>query len=111
MQLVNEQNHIPFRLGRALNDALEALFKLAAIRRSGHQCAQIQCVNFAFFQRFRHIALNNALSQFLHQCSFSAQKKKKRKVKKLQKLQTEKKGKTRLRLPDTRLSKQNRIVF
>ena len=68
MQLVNKENCLAFAGACVLDNRLEPLLKLAAIRRAGHQSAKVERVDFAVLERVGHIAVDNALCQLLHKC-------------------------------------------
>ena len=63
VQLVDEQNDLPFGFGNFLEHGFQAVFEFAAIFRAGHQRRQIQRDHALRAQHFGHVAGNDALRQ------------------------------------------------
>ena len=65
VQLIDEEDDLALRVFNFLQDGLEAVFKLAAIFRSGQHGAEIECDHALVLEYFRHIAGNDALREAL----------------------------------------------
>ena len=70
MQFVNKQNGFIVAL-HFLNDAFEAIFYLALVGRSGHQCSQIELEQHGRGQVPRHALRNNVLGEAVDQRGFA----------------------------------------
>ena len=63
VQLIDKQHDLPVRLGDFVKHRSQAVFKLTAIFGTRNQPADIQRDQLPVFQRFRHVAVNDALGQ------------------------------------------------
>ena len=60
VQLVDEQDDLPFLLGQIVEHALEAFLELAAELGTGDQCTHVERQNPLVAQAFRHFAVDDA---------------------------------------------------
>ena len=65
MQLVDEQDDLPFGVLDLLQHGLEPLFELAAVLGAGDQRAHIERDHALVLQAFGHVAAHDALGQAL----------------------------------------------
>ena len=63
VQLVNEEDDLPFRFLDLLQNRLEAIFKLAAVLGAGEHGAQVQGDHALVLQNFGYVAGDDALGQ------------------------------------------------
>ena len=63
VQLVDEQDDLPVRVGDLLEHRLQALLELAAVLGAGHQRAQVQRHDPLVAQALGHVAAHDALGQ------------------------------------------------
>src|SRR5690625_3248877 len=65
VDLVDEQDDVTARAD-FFQDLLQALFKVTAVARTGHQRTQVEGVELLIFQHFGYVAAHNALGQALN---------------------------------------------
>ena len=65
MELINEQDHLPFFLAELVQHRLEAFLEVAAVLRPGQERTQIQRQDALILQAIGHFAVHNALRQAL----------------------------------------------
>ena len=65
VQLVEEQDDLPARLGDLLEDGLQALLELAAVLRAGEQRADVERDDLAVAQRLGDVAVDDPLGEAL----------------------------------------------
>ena len=65
MDLIDEEDDLPFGRGDLLQNRLEALLELPAVLRAGDQGADIKTDDLLVFEVFRHIAVDDPLGQSL----------------------------------------------
>ena len=67
---INEQNYVRI-LQNLLHNVLQTLFKLTSVFCTGKHTRNIECYKSLTQQRFRHVTLNDPLSQALCNGSFT----------------------------------------
>ena len=60
VHLVDEQDDVAFRRRHLIEHGLQTLLEFAAIFRAGDQRAQIERQKLLVFERFRHVAIDDA---------------------------------------------------
>ncbi len=71
MQLIYEENDLPFGLLHLFEHGLQALFKFTAIFRTRDQGAHIKGDYLPIFQTFGHVSAHNPLGQAFHDRGFT----------------------------------------
>ena len=70
VELVDEQDDLPFGFGNLFQDRFQAVFKFTTVFRSRHERRQVQRHEALGLQHVGHIARNDPLRQALHNGGF-----------------------------------------